>query len=234
MAIRWQQMIRWAFARFYREFAWTYDTVAAVVSWGHWQAWVRSVLPLVHGQVLELGCGPGTLQQALAEAPLPLPSIALDASAQMLRLARRRAPHSRLLRADARWIPLPTAAFDTVVATFPSEYIADQRTLSEIRRVLRPSGELIVVLGAQLSGPLLYQQLIAMAYRIVLLTPPSTPASNPVDLPIGQSPLVQALRQAGFVAEARWHPSDGGAVFLIRATRSAGNTTPTGVGHHIP
>lgn len=211
MARRWQQMIRWAFDRFYREFAWTYDAVAAVVSWGHWQAWVRSVLPLLQGQVLELGCGPGTLQRAA-------PSMALDASPQMLRLARRKAPQSRLIHADARWIPLPAAAFDTVVATFPSEYIADQRTLSEIRRVLRPSGKLIVVLGAQLSGPLLYQQLIAAAYRMVLLAPPTPPANAPVDLPVGQSPLVQALRQAGFVAEASWHPSDGGAVFLIRAS----------------
>jgi SAM-dependent methyltransferase len=133
------------------------------------------------------------------------------------------APQSALIHADARWIPLPTAAFDTVVATFPSEYIADQRTLSEIRRVLRPSGELIVVLGAQLSGPLLYQQLIAAAYRMVLLAPPTPPTTHPVDLPIGQSPLVQALHQAGFIAEARWHPSDGGAVFLIRATRSIDN-----------
>jgi SAM-dependent methyltransferase len=48
-------------------------------------------------------------------------------------------------RARAEALPFPGACFDSVVSTFPSEYIIAPATLSEIRRVLRPGGRLVVV-----------------------------------------------------------------------------------------
>ena len=42
------------------------------------------------------------------------------------------------------------ASFDTVISTFPSEYIYDPDTIAEVVRVLRPGGRFIVVEGANL------------------------------------------------------------------------------------
>jgi ubiquinone/menaquinone biosynthesis C-methylase UbiE len=57
---------------------------------------------------------------------------------------------------NVRELPFGDATFDSVVSTFPTEYIADPIALHEIARVLRPGGRLIVVVGANLLpiGPL--------------------------------------------------------------------------------
>jgi ubiquinone/menaquinone biosynthesis C-methylase UbiE len=207
------RLIRWAFARFYREFAWTYDTVAALVSAGQWRMWALAALPYLRGRVLELGCGTGNLQRALAEPGRPA-TIGLDASPQMIGLARSKVERSggtaRLVRGDARALPFPLASFDTLVATFPSEYIAAQPTIDEARRVLRPGGQLVIILAAQLAGAGLYERLVELLYRLTLqrspgLAPPNAPP---------RSRLARALAQAGFEVRERWEPAADGQVQL--------------------
>jgi ubiquinone/menaquinone biosynthesis C-methylase UbiE len=208
------RIIQWAFQRFYREFAWTYDRVAAIVSWGRWRRWTLAALSALHGDILELGCGTGNLQQAVGEMPIQrLGSIfAIDASPQMLRLTRQKAPHAQLANADASALPFIATAFDTVIATFPSEYIMAATTLKEIRRVLRPNGQLLIILGAQLAGPHWYRQLVALAYRVLLLAPPAT------QQPSGSATaLLQAIEQAGMQASDAWVAAAGGWVYLVTA-----------------
>src|SRR5262249_29890437 len=53
-------------------------------------------------------------------------------------------------QASVQRLPFDDASFDDVVSTFPTEYIADPKTIREIARVLRPGGRLIIVLGAGL------------------------------------------------------------------------------------
>jgi ubiquinone/menaquinone biosynthesis C-methylase UbiE len=67
----------------------------------------------------------------------------------MGRLARHRlgATH-KLARGLAQSLPYAADSFDSVVATFPSEYIFDRQTLSEVKRVLRNRGRLIVLPAA--------------------------------------------------------------------------------------
>jgi ubiquinone/menaquinone biosynthesis C-methylase UbiE len=211
------RLIRWCFDRFYREYAWTYDTVAAAVSWGHWRSWALTVVPLLHGDVLEIGCGTGNLQAALADHTATTRVIGLDVSWPMLLLTRGKTPSARLLQSDVRRIPLADGSFDCVVATFPSEYIADPGTLAELWRILRPGGQLVILLGAQLAGPVLYRRLIAMAYRLVL---PSAPVAK-ADLPTGAAGLhlLAALAESGLPACDRWVAAPGGAVYLIEALK---------------
>jgi ubiquinone/menaquinone biosynthesis C-methylase UbiE len=209
--------VRWAFDRFYREFAWTYDTVAAAVSRGHWAAWRRAALPYLHGQVLEFGCGTGALQQAMAEHLAGM-SIGLDASAQMLGIAQRRLDRAgqpiRLLRAVAQALPFPPASFNSVVATFPSQYIADPTTLAEARRVLLPGGSLVVVLAAAFDRHGFYERAVELAYWLTLQR---SPQAEPERIP--RSIVGERLAQAGFVVEERWEPAVGGQVHLIVARR---------------
>ena len=55
-----------------------------------------------------------------------------------------------ILQGSAQHLPFTDASFDTVVSTFPSEYIYDPDTIAEVERVLRPGGRLIVIEGANL------------------------------------------------------------------------------------
>lgn len=137
--------MRFFYFLLYHPFAFTYDLVAWVVSFGKWNDWVLSIFPFIEGtRILELGHGPGHLQRFLLDRGLS--PVALDESTQMGRLAKRRlGGKHKLARGLAQSLPFPTDHFDTVVSTFPSEYIFEAETLAEIRRVLTPAGRLVIL-----------------------------------------------------------------------------------------
>jgi ubiquinone/menaquinone biosynthesis C-methylase UbiE len=140
-----ERFMRFFFNLLYHPFAFTYDLVAWVVSFGKWQDWVFSVIPHLQGtRVLELGHGPGHLQRLLLNRGLS--AIGMDESTQMGRIAKRRLGTShKLTRGHSQSLPYPNIFFDCVVSTFPSEYIYDPRTLAEVKRVLRNGGRLVVL-----------------------------------------------------------------------------------------
>lgn len=149
-----KRFMRFFFNLLYHPFAFTYDLVAAVVSFGQWKKWGQSVTPYIEGtHILELGHGPGHLQRFLLTS-LPagnrnLTLFAIDESVQMGKLAIRRIGTSqKLARSLAQALPFQHESFDSVISTFPTEYIFSQQTLSEVKRVLRNRGRLIVLPAA--------------------------------------------------------------------------------------
>lgn len=140
-----QRFMRLFFHLLYHSFAFTYDLVAAAVSFGTWKDWVYSILPFIKGtRLLELGHGPGHLQRLLLDRGLI--SAAIDESTQMGRIAKRRLGSShRLTRGLAQSLPYQSGIFDTIIATFPTEYIFQEETLSEVQRCLSDGGRLIVL-----------------------------------------------------------------------------------------
>ena len=164
-----RKFIQFCFYHFYHSFAWTYDFVASVVSIGRWQDWGGMALPYVRGpRVLELGFGPGHLQVALNR--LGLRAFGLDESRQMVRLAcanlRDANQPEQLTRGYAQYLPYASASFDSLLATFPSEYIADRRTLAELLRVLKPGGRVVVLPVAGLHSPALADRAASWLFRI--------------------------------------------------------------------
>jgi ubiquinone/menaquinone biosynthesis C-methylase UbiE len=139
----------------YHPFAFSYDLVAAGVSFGQWKNWVSSIVPFIEGtRVLELGHGPGHLQRILLDQGLS--PAAMDESAQMGYLAKRRLGRSqKLTRGLAQQIPFASDTFDSIVSTFPTDYIFDTHTLSETHRVLRKGGRLTILLSAWPKNSLL-------------------------------------------------------------------------------
>ncbi len=132
----------------YHPFAFAYDLVAATVSFGRWQNWVMTVLPFIEGtHILELGHGPGYLQRILLSRNLF--AVGLDESTQMGTLAKRRLGISaKLTRGLAQALPFANGSFDSAVATFPTNYIFEPSTLSEVDRCLSDAGRLIVLPAA--------------------------------------------------------------------------------------
>lgn len=161
-------LLRSLYFLLYHQFAWTYDFVATVVSLGRWQEWVHTSLLYLQGRILEIGYGPGHLQLSLVEKGFP--AYGLDESRQMAHQARRRLRKqgviSRLSIGYAQYLPFTGGCFDNVVATFPAEYIFDPRTLKEIRRVLVPSGRLIILPMAWISGNRPLERLAAWLFRV--------------------------------------------------------------------
>jgi ubiquinone/menaquinone biosynthesis C-methylase UbiE len=164
-----RRLIKFGFHLLYHQLAFTYDAVAWSVSLGQWQAWGRTALSRVRGlRVLEIGHGPGHLLIALARSGRQ--PIGIDLSPQMIRLAqqniRRAAVPAPQVQCRAQALPFRSGEFDSVVATFPTDYIADPATLREVQRVTNDRGRLIVVFGAQLIGRAPSKLLIEWLYRL--------------------------------------------------------------------
>jgi ubiquinone/menaquinone biosynthesis C-methylase UbiE len=163
------KLLRFFFYHFYHAFAWSYDLVSAVVSVGRWRDWVLSALPYLDGpRVLELGHGPGHLQAAMREEGWMV--LGVDESRQMGRLAALRLTRLglpvALARSEAQSLPFGADCFDNLVATFPTEYIFDRRTLDEAYRVLRPGGRLVIVPTAWVGGGNAADRAAAWLFRV--------------------------------------------------------------------
>lgn len=122
---------------------------------GQWRTWQRLVLSRMRGNsALEIGCGLGDLLADAIEAGYEC--YAIEQSEEMVDAARHTLQQRHLGRSEciiqglSQCLPFPDHSFDNVISTFPNEYIYDPKTISEIKRVLRPNGRLIIVFGANL------------------------------------------------------------------------------------
>jgi ubiquinone/menaquinone biosynthesis C-methylase UbiE len=187
----WRAFLQLFFRLLYNECAWSYDAVAHLVSLGEWRAWGRTTLAHLDGErVLELGHGPGHLLVTMAQRGwVP---VGLDLSRHMGRQARRRIQRVGLsvplLRARAQSLPLRTASLDSIVATFPTEFIIDPRTLQEVTRALRPGGHLVVAVGACFEGAGVMARFLRGLYRLTGQDEPRPETFKPWIEEMGLSP----------------------------------------------
>jgi ubiquinone/menaquinone biosynthesis C-methylase UbiE len=108
----------------------------------------RRVVPAAHGRVLEIGIGSGLNLPLYTDVVEQV--IGLDPSARLLSMAQQvhgsGAASTRLIEGSAEALPLEDASFDAVVTTWTLCTIPDVIVaLQEMRRVLKPSGELLFV-----------------------------------------------------------------------------------------
>ena len=166
----WWDFLRFFFRLLYNEFAWTYDAVAWAVSFGQWKAWGRTTIPHLWGQrVLDLAHGPGHLLAALKERGFS--PVGVDLSPYMGRLARRRLSEENglavpLVRARAQALPFRDGCFDSVVSTFPAEFILARATLQEAARVLGQDGRMVIAAIVILKGRDLLSRFVRWLYQI--------------------------------------------------------------------
>ena len=210
--------MRFFFHHFYHEFAWTYDIVAAIVSIGRWNRWVRVAVPfLVEPNILEIGFGPGHLQAYLL-ANGQLTVAGLDESRQMASLTNQRLKRDglepiKLARGKAQDLPFASESFDTAVSTFPSEYIFEERTIREVHRILRKGGRFVVVPAASIVGRSLTDRAAAWLFRVTHQAPASRRE-------ILTSRLERSLEAAGFEPEFDTVETHSSVVYIVIARKT--------------
>jgi ubiquinone/menaquinone biosynthesis C-methylase UbiE len=139
---------------------------------GQWRVWQQLVLPRIHGHdVLELGCGLGDLLADLLAAGYMCRAV--ESSPQMVAAARatlrRRnlGPASWVIQGSAKKLPFSDGMFDSLVSTFPTEYIYDPATITEAARVLRPGGRLIIIESTHLFATGYLQPFLLFIHALV-------------------------------------------------------------------
>jgi len=146
----------WATEQLYGPFARVYETVAWLVSFGYWSTWRLDALAYTQpGSVLEIGFGPGELLISLAEEGRDV--IGLEPSPHMHHVTAQKLGKQSLrvnrVCAVAEAMPFPSGAFDNLISTFPSNYILDEDTLTEMMRVVRRQGRCVVLgLGVEFTS----------------------------------------------------------------------------------
>ena len=88
----------------------------------------------ISGNILDLGCGTGFLQEFLTKSKL----IGVDISFEMLRLARAR--KEKIIQADLDFLPFRNNSFDHVLSFTSLQNLPSfTKALQEIARVIKPN-----------------------------------------------------------------------------------------------
>lgn len=232
-----KSILRLFFRLLYHEFAFAYDLVAATVSFNRWKDWVMSVIPFIEGnRILEIGHGPGHLQRALLSQNLfavgidksaqmgrlakrnlarqtfsssflksQVPSKSLNSP--YLHQPQRDYTQMDLTRGLAQQLPFPGESFDTIVATFPAEYITDPGTLAEVKRCLSNGGVFIVL---PVAWP--RNRLLVWLFKATHQAPSET-------LEMIKSKLREPFASAGFETEVRSLDVQSGILLIVLARK---------------
>jgi len=131
-----------------RLFAMTYDRQMARTEQAQLRALRQGLLATAGGDVLEIGGGtganlpfyrPGAGSVTITEPEPPMVR-------RLERRVREQAPLARVLRAPAEDLPFDDGTFDVAVSTLVLCGVSDQpRALRQLRRVLRPGGQLLFI-----------------------------------------------------------------------------------------
>lgn len=141
--------------RMFDDISGKYDFLNHFFSFGIDHLWrkklVRLLAPSKPLSILDVACGTGDLALSLARLR-PHRIVGIDISEKMLEIGRQKIsrkgqePVIRLQQGDAEHIPFPDNTFDAVTVAFGVRNFDDLGLgLSEMRRVLRPGGCMLIL-----------------------------------------------------------------------------------------
>lgn len=134
-----------------------YDVFAHLLTLGGERAMREQAIALANvragSQVLEVGCGTGTLALLAKKQAGPTGRVyGIDPAPEMLATARQKAAAAQLevefRSGAAEKLPFPDATFDVVLSSLMMHHLPHdlkQPALAEMRRVLKPGGQVFIV-----------------------------------------------------------------------------------------
>jgi demethylmenaquinone methyltransferase/2-methoxy-6-polyprenyl-1,4-benzoquinol methylase len=125
-----------------------YDRMNSVMTAGMHHRWRRRAVDLARvapgSRALDVATGTGDLAIELSARGAHV--VALDFSERMLELARAKAPSIEFVQGNALELAYPDASFDAVTVGFGARNFSDlERGLSELARVTRPGGRVVIL-----------------------------------------------------------------------------------------
>jgi len=216
-------------AAMFDEVAARYDVTNDVLSLGQDRRWRQAVAGAVAAgpgeRVLDLAAGTGTSSMPFHRAGAQV--VPCDFSLGMLRVGKARLPQLGFTAGDALRLPFADASFDAVTVSFGLRNVADvDRALTEMLRVTRPGGRLVV---CEFSHPAWAP--FRLAYLEYLMRALPAVAQRVSSSPEAYVYLAESIRawpdQAGLAARigaagwhrVQWRNLTGGIVALHRAVR---------------
>jgi len=133
-----------------------YDNMATIYD-RRWEKYVSSTLGFLekwiqvkgHENVLDIACGTGALEELLVSRYPALNITGIDISERMLSVARlklKRYPKAVFQKGRASELPFPDEHFDLVVCASAFHFFDHpEKSLSEMRRVLKTDGKVIIL-----------------------------------------------------------------------------------------
>lgn len=101
----------------------------------------------VNSRVLDLGAGEGRIVREATRRCMSV--VGVEPSNAMRRAALRRG--IRLLEGSSNGIPLPDGSIDSVVITYPGNWILAAATWNELARVCRSTAMVVILLGGSFT-----------------------------------------------------------------------------------
>src|SRR3712207_776959 len=206
-----------------------YDLTNDVMSLGQDRTWRAATLDALEvgpgDRVLDLAAGTGTSSAPLADRGVLV--VPCDLSFGMLAVGKRRRPDLGFVNGDATRLPFADASFDAVTISFGLRNVVDPgRALTEMRRVTRPGGRLVVCEFSHATwGPFrtvyenyLMRALPTVARAVSKETDAYTYLAESIRAWPDQDALGRLIRRAGWTQVA-YRNLTGGVVALHRATR---------------
>ncbi len=116
---------------------------------------LMKAVPLSEADVLDLGCGTGSLARRIAGESGAASVTAIDADAAQIARAKEKGGGVKYLTGSAEALPLPDASIDVVVMMKSLHHVPIpqmDKAFSELERVLRPDGR-IYICEPEYAGP---------------------------------------------------------------------------------
>lgn len=130
-----------------------YDRMNRLMTLGLDLRWRKKAVRGLQGNVLDVACGTGDMVVSLAERGCMVTGV--DISEEMLAIAKRKLKSGKWIVADAEHLPFEDEAFDAVTCAFGvRNFVHLEQGLSEMLRVLKPGGAMVILELATPDSPL--------------------------------------------------------------------------------
>jgi demethylmenaquinone methyltransferase / 2-methoxy-6-polyprenyl-1,4-benzoquinol methylase len=196
-------------AAMFDEVAPTYDKTNDLLSFGQSRLWrgivAKAVDPRSGQSILDMAAGTGSSTVAFTRPGVRL--VAGDFSEGMLAEGRKRHPEIEFVFADATKLPFKAKEFDATTISFGLRNVVDvEAALSEMFRVTKPGGRIVICEFSKVSSPLLrpfynfYLRKVLPAFSSLASKTPEAYAylSESIDAWPDQRTLAAKIEKAGY------------------------------------